>query len=512
MGEREDNFMYRAAEIILLVALASTASFAADPPKPKITVSKETTYITEPLRADGVPDYVGALNEPLKAIKPEDNAAVLLVQAIGRDAVSDKIAVEFHRLLQSPRPPEKGDFLIQFPAFLKDKGLEDDEKAMEAFDAGFLKPWKSTELPLIAEYVRANEAPLRLAVEATKRKRCVAPFVSPDDPPMIAIVQLDMVQSCRMLQKLLILRAMNHAGEGRLDAAFDDLDALHRLAALIGADARSIIELMVSIFFRNAALRAEQKLAFTPGVNEATLRQRANAAASLPPPKSVIDCFDHEERLSLLNMTLYSMVYGAKVLDKNAKASAVSFDAVAIDEAMRTMNGFIDRYVKAMRAKPEGGGETIGQIEDELSAKAKAARERKDTFFLFRPTLPPHPRGPKAAAGQAYAETMTSMLLPAMGMAANAEVRTKAVERQTALAFAFAAFKKRHGKYPDSLDAAELELPADAVVDPFTGKPFVYELKDGKRRIVSAEPQPAGFRITVAGKPSPPPEHILELP
>jgi len=28
-----------------------------------VTISKETTYITEPLRADGYPDYVAALNQ-----------------------------------------------------------------------------------------------------------------------------------------------------------------------------------------------------------------------------------------------------------------------------------------------------------------------------------------------------------------------------------------------------------------------------------------------------------------
>jgi hypothetical protein len=43
--------------------------FAADPNKesakqpPRITLSKETTFITEPLGPDGYPDYVAALNQ-----------------------------------------------------------------------------------------------------------------------------------------------------------------------------------------------------------------------------------------------------------------------------------------------------------------------------------------------------------------------------------------------------------------------------------------------------------------
>src|SRR5215467_16284740 len=53
-------------------------------PKPKITISKETTYLTEPLRPDGYPDYVAALNQRMsEGVTPDNNAAVLLMKAFG---------------------------------------------------------------------------------------------------------------------------------------------------------------------------------------------------------------------------------------------------------------------------------------------------------------------------------------------------------------------------------------------------------------------------------------------
>ena len=59
-----------------------------------VTISKETTYITEPLRPDGYPDYLAALNQlASKGVTPEDNAVVILVQAFGPklvDCVDDK--------------------------------------------------------------------------------------------------------------------------------------------------------------------------------------------------------------------------------------------------------------------------------------------------------------------------------------------------------------------------------------------------------------------------------------
>ena len=48
------------------------------------TISKETTYITEPLRKDGYPDYVAAMNQRLsQGVTPENNAAVPFWKAMG---------------------------------------------------------------------------------------------------------------------------------------------------------------------------------------------------------------------------------------------------------------------------------------------------------------------------------------------------------------------------------------------------------------------------------------------
>ena len=73
------------------VATAAMLSAADKPnektkPKPSVlvTISKETTYITEPLRPDGYPDYLAALNGELsKGVTPENNSAVLFWKALG---------------------------------------------------------------------------------------------------------------------------------------------------------------------------------------------------------------------------------------------------------------------------------------------------------------------------------------------------------------------------------------------------------------------------------------------
>src|SRR4029078_1861738 len=104
MRPRSVSQMMRVAAIWFAVApclLASPPEEKAKPAsedksKPKITISKETTYITEPLRPDGYPDYVAALNQRMSlGVTPENNAAVLLQKAFGPSEIPVALRADF---------------------------------------------------------------------------------------------------------------------------------------------------------------------------------------------------------------------------------------------------------------------------------------------------------------------------------------------------------------------------------------------------------------------------------
>src|SRR5438552_3526184 len=82
--------------MVLAVLLASVLGWTAERPKPagatsapakpkaKITISKGTTRITEPLTPDGYPDYLEWLNRKYsKGVTPDNNAVVLLWRIVG---------------------------------------------------------------------------------------------------------------------------------------------------------------------------------------------------------------------------------------------------------------------------------------------------------------------------------------------------------------------------------------------------------------------------------------------
>jgi hypothetical protein len=225
----------------------------------------------------------------------------------------------------------------------------------------------------------------------------------------------------------------------------------------------------------------------------------------------LVESFDQWERLVLLNAVAYIMVYGPKVYG-DAKTPPEAYDVVAVDEALRTINRWYDRFSQALRLKPGDKGQTINDLEDELSAKLRRMRERKDTFFLFRQPLPAHPRGPKAAQGQAFAEVMMASMLPAFPAFQVPKLRTIAFGRQTALAYALTAYKVEHGKYPEELHASELRVSPETLLDPFyVDKPFAYRIENGKRSITGYEPP--GPNKSRTGKPLGRRfEYVLELP
>ncbi|MFO0789583.1 MAG: hypothetical protein U0805_08995 [Pirellulales bacterium] len=86
-------FWWIGAVVLLLFGLFLYQLFG---PNPKIIVSKQTTYITSPLRADGMPNYGQYLLESARnGIIPEDNAAPLMWRALGLDRIDAKDRAAF---------------------------------------------------------------------------------------------------------------------------------------------------------------------------------------------------------------------------------------------------------------------------------------------------------------------------------------------------------------------------------------------------------------------------------
>ena len=110
--------------------LALIRPVAAQPARPatrpvrkvNITVSRETTYITGPLNADGTVNYVAYLNAKYsKGVTPQNNAMVLLARAIGPKAWSRGFSTDFgeraFKAMGVAPPPHEGDYFITLDTY-----------------------------------------------------------------------------------------------------------------------------------------------------------------------------------------------------------------------------------------------------------------------------------------------------------------------------------------------------------------------------------------------------------
>ena len=284
---------------LLGLALSPRGGAAGGQGRPAITISKETTHLTEPLRPDGYVDYLAAINaEQSAGVTPENNAAVDLVYATGPGTISPSIRREYFRRLGVAPPPEQGDYLrplkdfetIGQPAAAAEGGEDAVEtEAAEGSDAegsdaesgdesleiapaetpkrpnlseeqavAMQRPWTPEEFPRLAAWLTANQIPLERIEQATTKPRWYTPFVSTDG--LLMSVLLPQTQDSREAARLLVTQAMLRLGQGDPEGAWQDLLACHRLGRLVG-QGPTMVERLAGFGLDNMAGEGDRALA-----------------------------------------------------------------------------------------------------------------------------------------------------------------------------------------------------------------------------------------------------------
>ena len=128
-----------------LATTALAADPAAQPQKLPYTIAKDTTDITTPLRPDGSPDYLAAINQLKgKGVTPDNNGFVDFLQVIGTAGLNEKIRGQFLDLTGAkPSPP---DFPVWRPFGFK-KDDEDRSPEQQAFIDLHFAPGKRIKIP-----------------------------------------------------------------------------------------------------------------------------------------------------------------------------------------------------------------------------------------------------------------------------------------------------------------------------------------------------------------------------
>jgi hypothetical protein len=463
---------------------------------PKVVISKETTYFTEPLRPDGGVDYVAAFNRCYsKGVTPENNAAVALWQAVGPGDdpgnIEPKDRKRFFELLGIPALPEKGDYLFGFwelPEYQRIKKGSEEEVARSAeiwgqFEAARRAPWSKEDYPVWAEVMERSETPLKTLAEGLQRPRIYVPLV-PDKPMGGTLIGATGLRGTvpRHAMRFLAIRATLGLRDGDVSAKWQDVMALYRLQRLWSRLPLAIDWLIAAgedTYPNQAAIIASQR----DGITAAQARECQRQIRSLPPMRPLWEICDEGERCSSIETLMliadskdptayFEMVdsvfnrndpkHGSRV---KAFHRLVAGKNVDWTEVLRCYNTWQDRLVNAHKSPTSA--KAIAMLDALETETKKTANRAAASVMAAKPEVVDRWE-PKIKA-QRLAELAA---LPAVSYLSAAFVRRdqrrQAEENLAIAAFALAGYRADHHEYPKTL--ANL-VPAyiDALPqDPFT--------------------------------------------
>jgi hypothetical protein len=504
-------YWWLAGAIMLLLCLFFFQLFG---PNPKIIISKQTTYITSPLRPDGVPNYSEYLVESArKGITADNNGAAPFWRAIGlgeidakdRDAFAAELGIT-EDLLQdhSLQPFSSPKTNARVAAWLQDQGrltlsgqpvddatinqvLKFDyhnytgagtqvEQLMDFVD-NFVgqaseSPWTSKEYPPFAEWVSENQEPLDLLVKASKRPRFYSPtpVVVDGNTGVLIAAMLPSIQAYREVGRSLPVRAMWHAGEGRPKEAWQDLLAVHRFANICAGN--TLVEYLVADAISNIACNYTCTLVGNTKLSSKDARQILDDLMTLPRLPPMTNCIDRGERIFALGEVLDVASGGGGLSglanSSNQPSPYVLLNHITVDWniVLEQMNFWFDRMTAALQtADAAARTAAIAQVVTDME------RTKSENWSSPKMAVSVVSRSQRS---RLVATTMVDMLIPAVQATAAAENRANTMRDITQLAAALAVYRAEQAEYPEKLSDLVPTILAKLPVDYYRSNPYIY--------------------------------------
>jgi len=465
---------------------ASTSGSSANGGRGKFTVGKTTTLVTGPVEADGHIDYAAALNERLaKGVTPANNAAVLLWKAIGPHPERTTMPSKFFDLLGA-QIPEEGEYYVPLRRYVESQagsGPGAGNASLDKLSRLAKSPWTSNQHPEISSWLKANEKPLALVIEATARTHYFSPMIPPrneNGSKGLINTLLPAAQLSRELGAALTVRAMLYLGHGYVDAAWQDLLDCHRLGRLVGRGG-TLIEGLVGIAIDSIASKGDLAFLDYAKPDAKRIESCLNDLRGLPALPDIAEKVDLCERFTFLDNIMqidrlgigYLTTMGGGANAQNPAGELLGEEALqGIDwnPALEIANHWYDRLASALREKnrPERVRK-LDQIEAELRSLKDTAIDRTRLARMLK-----EGNDSGKAKGRVVGEILISLLMPAASKVQGASDRASQTLENVAVAFALAWYQRDQGRYPDRLDALIPNYLGQVPQDIFSGNALIY--------------------------------------
>lgn len=475
--------------VLLLFSDAGSAPACAQQGRkePRITIGRQTTFLTEPIGTDGYINYVAALDAKLReGVAPENNANVPIRLMLGERELSMGLKGQYYELLGIPAPEDPQQRLVSMRDILNEFGLD----RTAELDRTLAAPWVESDSELATAWIQRNAEWLPQIRKAVTREKFYSPAL-PHDGRLYEILLPD-VQNARIVARLLVADAMLNLGNKREGAALDDLFACHRLAAHIG-NGWTLVELLVSGALQTMAYDAEEAYLNHARPNRAKQEFWNRRRARLRPVKSAAELLGSTERLIILdsitgiergqNMNeLLGMLAGhlklkpavALTLQARIQHPEIDFDGILI-----AANRHFDEMSEVL-AEPDQKTrrEKYSAFEKRVNEKGAAALEIGVTELLTS----------SDAVARLVTDVLLSSLTPAARTARSAEARFKARGDAIEVGWALSAWYAEHRKWPEKLSDLVPAYLSEVPQDRFDGEQIRFTATETNCRVYSVGP------------------------
>ncbi len=481
----------------LFFAVIGASSFANGmaEERPQRDALPEGLAVTAPHIPDQVTGVLRTLNEQLcRDLDPADNAAVLLLQTVGSDALDPGVRENTLAMLGiqklSPTTP-RFLYFVNFVQSLPEISLKDVPGQVALLDVQLNvageRPWTREQFPVLFAYLRDNQSALNLVVDASQKLRYYAPLLSEEAPPRLISGSFAMERRLPFLAKCLAARAMLNASEDRLEAAILDLSAGHRWAKLL-ADGSPLDVSAAKAHIIDATLSQAATALLENGLltGESARLYLRELKTMGPLPRSAEQATVGERAILHQEMELLQadetalQEFFELPNQKDPPTGKRPLPEIDWARALQSADHIQDRFVRALQT---GDRAAQGALFDELDRDYEAWKASDDA--MIRKFADPAHQEVKAVS-RWIGETMAWSLRPWYRQRRMSDDRAQVRRDLITIGLGLTVFRSEHGEFPASLsELAPNDLP-EVPTDAQTDRSFTYlRVKPDHARLTS---------------------------
>lgn len=435
----------------------------------------QTTRIVSPTLPDGSIDYLTALEaEYSQGVTNENNAAPLLLEALGRaalpknqppDGITTRLGLE--------HLPEDGDYLVDYEAYCRKQRLVPED---DPLDRKTLAPWPVKIGPVTAQWIKDNEKPLNLIVEASRRPRFFLPYYGGRRPETLLEILLPHIKLMPEIRRALLSRALLRLEAGDVTGFEQDVLAVHRLARLL-AQAPTLIERMSAVrSLEIPACQMDCLAAISGKLSAADSKRLLASLTALPELPALSDSLDGERYLVLDTLQVLANINPTRAgellhaiggLSDSSLPPPFMFNFLPIpyDESMRAMNHFYDSAIATLRWP---------RYHDRVEGLRHWSQSSLSGRSYLPALLPP--------------DWPARIFLPSLQMAEASSTAGRMERRLAEVALALAACKAEHHEFPSRLSELSPAYLPVIPEDLFSDRPLKFSREQAGYHLYSVGP------------------------